>query len=129
MSLGELAKQLQALVAGVLPFAMSKLESVLPFLNPQITDEMWPMTSVLSVISSGVMYNLAQRFQKPSVARRLCLWGLGAAIVSFIGLVAVVIGQFLSHAPVWEDLVARGLFVILFVSVGLVVGWCFAHVL
>ena len=129
MSLGEFAKQLQALVAGALPLAASKMQLALPFINPQITDEMWPMTSVLSVISSGVTYNLAQRFQKPTVARNLCLAGLSVAIFSFVALVAVVDGLILSGAPELQDFLVRGLFVVLFASVGLVVGWCFSRVL
>jgi len=129
MALGELAKQLQALVAGALPLVTSKLQFVLPFLNPQIADEMWPMTSVLAVISSGVTYNLAQRFQKPTIARTLCLWGLGVAAVSFVTLIALVGNLFLSESPEWQDFFVRALFVILFLCVGLVIGWCSARIL
>jgi hypothetical protein len=129
MSLGELAKQLQALVAGALPLVTSKLQFVLPFLNPQIADEMWPMTSILSIISSGVTYNLAQRFQKPTVARALCLWGLGIAAASFVALTALVGNLFLSESPEWQDFAVRTLFIILFVCVGLVVGWCSSRIL
>jgi uncharacterized membrane protein len=129
MPFGEFAKQLQALVAGALPFVTSKVQFVLPFLNPQIADDMWPMTSVLAVISSGVTYNLAQRFQKPTVARKLCLWGLGTAVFSFLALMAIVDNIILSESPEWQDFAARVLFVTLFVCVGLVIGWCSSRML
>jgi hypothetical protein len=125
----QLLKQLQSLVAGGLPLLATRLQSVFPFLNPQIADEMWPMTSILALISSGVTFNLARRFQKPTHARRLCLWGLAFAIVSFIFLFLLIGNLVLTGHPEWQDFFARTLFVTLFVGIGLVVGWCFSHVL
>ena len=128
MSLVDLAKQLQSLVAGALPLIATKLH-LLPFLNPQITDEQWPITSVLAVVSSGVTYNLAQRYQKPRLARALALFGFGVAVASVIILLALIGKLVFSDSPDWQDVSARSLFVLLFVGIGLAVGWCSARIL
>jgi hypothetical protein len=61
--------------------------------------------------------------------RLFCLWGLGVAAVSFVTLIALVGNLFLSESPEWQDFFVRALFVILFLCVGLVIGWCSARIL
>jgi len=121
-------KQLQALVAGALPLVTSKLQFVLPFLNPQIADEM-ANDECFGRHSSWLHIILRNAFQKPTIARTLCLWGLGVAAVSFVTLIALVGNLFLSESPEWQDFFVRALFVILFLCVGLVIGWCSARIL
>jgi len=128
MPLSELIKQLQALVSGALPFATSKIP-LLPFLNPQIIDDEWPISSVLSLIASGMTYNFAQRFQKPKLARFLALFGLAVAIASILFLIALVNDLAFSHSPETQDFLARSMFVLLFVGIGLSTGYCFARLL
>jgi len=129
MSFTDHAKQLQSLVAGALPLIVAKVQFLLPFLNPQISEEQWPITSLLALVSSGVAYNLAQHSQMPRGARILALLGLVTAVVSIILLIALVDNLFLRTSPEMQDALTRSLFVLLFVGVGLALGWCWAQVL
>src|SRR5262249_13842180 len=116
----ELIKQLQSLVAGALPFVSTKVD-LLPFVNPVIIEEMWPATAVLSVISAGVNYNLAQPSHKATWARYLALAGLLIAIISFIGMYAITRDIFFHDDPYGQDVSVRMLFITFFVAIGLVV--------
>jgi hypothetical protein len=129
MSKTELAKQLQSLVAGALPLVAAKIQFMLPFLNPQITEDQWPITSLLALVSSGVTYNLAQHSQMPRGARILALLGLVTAVASIILLIVLVDNLFLRGSPEMQDALTRSLFVFLFVGVGLALGWCSAQIL
>src|SRR5262245_2270789 len=128
MSLIDLAKQFQSLIAGALPLATAKV-SFLGFLNPQITQELWPIASVLAVIASGLTYNLARQFQKPRWARQLALWGLGVAVFTLIAMFAIVDEIALADSPALQDFSVRSLFVLLFVGTGFALGWGSTHVL
>ena len=77
----ERAKQLQALFAGALPLIAAKVQFLLPFLNPKIVEELWPITSLLAIVSSGVTYNLASDSQSPRGARNLAMAGLFSAVL------------------------------------------------
>jgi hypothetical protein len=121
-------KQLQAFISAALPFVATKI-SLLPFLNPQIADDQWPITSILSLAASGVTYNLSQRFQKPKMARYLALLGLACAVVMILGLLALVGNLMFSTHPELQDFLARSMFILLFVGIGLTLGYCFARLL
>jgi hypothetical protein len=123
----DLAKQLQALVTGGIPlFAASRL---FPFLNPQIINDLWTITIVLAVAASALTFNLAQRFQKPRVARSMAVIGLFAALLSLIILQALVGRSFFADEPGLQDLTARAMFIIFFVGVASTLGYSSTYVL
>jgi cytochrome b subunit of formate dehydrogenase len=103
--------------------------SLLPFLNPQITEDQWPVSSILALVASGVTYNLSQRFQKPRAARYLAIAGLVISVISTVTLLAIVGGLILSMNPEFQNFSARSMFVLMFLGIGLAIGYCFARIL
>jgi Kef-type K+ transport system membrane component KefB len=122
LSILEVLKQLQALISAALPFLTTKL-SLLPFLNPQIAEELWPITCVLALVSSSITYNLSQRFQKPRMGRMLAVLGAAFAVISTVSMLAVVDGLVFSGKPELQDFSVRSMFVLLFVGIGLAIGY------
>jgi hypothetical protein len=125
---GKLLTQLQSLFSGALPWTASQFQ-LLPFLNPVISKEHWPISSVLAIIASSITFNLAKRFQKPTWARLLAIGGLLLSIILILLLYALVNNLFPSLSPELQDLYARSAFVLLFVGLGLAAGWGFSYVL
>ena len=126
MPILEVLKQLQALVSGGMPF-LAKQFSLLPFLNPQIADEQWPIASVIALVASGLTYNLFQRFERPAAI--LAVLGLVTAVISTLFLLALVDGLMFSGRPELQDFSARSLFVLLFVGIGLASGYSFGRII
>jgi hypothetical protein len=119
-SIGEYAKQLQALIAAVLPLLTAKI-NVLYFLNPQISSDLWVITAIISMITSFALYNWG--------GKREALIGLAVAFASIVLLIALVATQFLSEFPRTEDFAARILFLTLFVGLGASMGASLSQVL
>src|SRR5262249_13885462 len=115
-------KQLQALVAAALPLLTTPTINLFGFLNPFITEELWPVASVLALIGSALSYNLAKPFQGPRLARRLAVGGLILALASLVVLLVIVTNAF-SGYPALEDLSARIFYVLFFLGLGLALGW------
>ena len=126
----EVLKQLQALLSAGLPLLAAKFSfTFLPFLNPQIPDEQWPITSVLALVSSGTIFNLSRRFQKPKAARWFACFGLALGVISYLSLLALVDGLVFAGKPELQDFSVRSMFVLLFVGIGLAGGYASARIL
>jgi hypothetical protein len=125
-SIGEAAKQLQA----VLPFGLAyPTTKFLPFLNPQIAEDLSLTTGLLALIASAITYNLSQYRQRPTLAWRLCCIGLFVASVSFVVMLILVENIMLPNYPSTQFLAAELAFIGFFVGVGLAAGWCSARIL
>jgi hypothetical protein len=71
----ERAKQLQALFAGALPLIAAKVQFLLPFLNPKIVEELWPIIGLLAIVSSGVHLQSCKRFPVTSLREEFSYGG------------------------------------------------------
>jgi hypothetical protein len=105
-------KQLHSLVAGALPYTTTTKLNFFPFLNPQISEDLWLITSVLSLTSSLISYNFAQYGQKPK-------W----AMLLLVG------NMILTEDGPSKYLAAEFAFVSLFMGLGLTLGWIFGRML
>jgi hypothetical protein len=123
----EILKQLTAALPALLPLFATRF-SLLPFLNPQIPEDQWPISAVLALCASSVTYNFARHLQKQGFAGYLALVGLATAILSLLGMLALVNGLILSGYPSLQDFSARSMFVSLFVGIGLCMGYGFAQI-
>jgi hypothetical protein len=134
MNFFETLKQLQSLVPGILPYVTAKLP-LFPFLNPSIMEDLWPITSILSLLASAITFNLAKsRTTRTLVlyhtlALYLCFFGLAASIASFLIMNAIVSKIFLPSSPPLQDYAVQITFVSLFIGIGFTSGWCFAKIL
>jgi peptidoglycan/LPS O-acetylase OafA/YrhL len=125
-SILELSKQLQALV----PFGLAyPTTNFLPFLNPQIAEDLSLITGVLALIASAITFNLAQYRQRPKLAWRLCSFGLFLAGGSFVAMLFLAESTILSNYPSAQFLAAELAFVGFFFGIGLAAGWCSARIL
>ncbi|GAA0022914.1 hypothetical protein JOE51_001906 [Bradyrhizobium japonicum] len=123
----EILKQLTSVVPALLPL-LAKRFALLPFLNPQIAEEQWPITAVLALCASSITYNFSRTLQKHGVASYLALAGLAGGVISLLGMLALVNNLILSGHPALQDFSVRSLFVLLFVGVGLSMGFGFAQI-
>jgi ABC-type transport system involved in cytochrome c biogenesis permease subunit len=129
MNFIEALKQLQSVIPAMLPYVSTKFKLPLfPFLNPSITQDLWPVTSILSLLASAVVFNLAKSTTKRTLALRLCFFGLAAAILSFLIINAVADEIVFDLSPVLQDYAVQIAFVFLFIGIGLTSGWCFAKI-
>ena len=117
----ELVKQLTAIGPALLP-VFAKQYSLLPFLNPQIAEDQWPVTALLAFCASAVSLNFAQRSQR-QLPGWIAFSGLAAAVLSFLLMIAVVNGLIWSGQPSTQDFAVRAMFVLLFVGIGLSIGF------
>jgi hypothetical protein len=122
-------KQLHSLVAGALPYTTTTKLNFFPFLNPQISEDLWLITSVLSLTSSLISYNFAQYGQKPKWAMRLGIYGFILALTSFILMLLLVGNMILTEDGPSKYLAAEFAFVSLFMGLGLTLGWIFGRML
>jgi hypothetical protein len=130
MNFVEALKQLQSIVPAVLPYLSAKFKlPLLPFLNPSIAQDLWPVTSILSLLASAIVFNLAKSTNKRTLALRLSFFGLIAAIASFLIINAVVNKIVLESSPALQESAIQITFVLLFIGIGLTSGWCFAKIL
>lgn len=113
-------KQLQAILPAGLPYPTAKW---FPFLNPQIGDDLWMLTSLLAFIASAINYTLAQFRQKPTLAWRLCWGGLCVAGAALVAMLMLVENLILSNHPSEQYLAVEFSFVLFFVGLGLGAGW------
>jgi hypothetical protein len=123
----EILKQLTAILPALLPLFAKRL-SLLPFLNPQIAEDQWPITAILALCASCISYNFSRHYQKRRLAGYLALAGLVAAVVSLLGMLALVNNLILAGYPSLQDFSARSQFVLLFVGIGLCMGYGFAQI-
>jgi hypothetical protein len=123
----EILKQLTAVVPALLPLLAMRF-ALLPFLNPQIADEQWPITAVLALCASSITYNFSRTLHKHRVASYLALAGLAVAVSGLVGMLALVNNLILSDSPALQDFSVRSLFVLLFVGIGLSMGFGFAQI-
>src|SRR5262249_7452488 len=124
----EYLKQLQALLAAVLPFISTKTD-ILPFLNPMISADLWVVTTIFSVLACFVTYNLAKGAGLEAASRKFGLWGGVIAFVALITLIILVTVGPLENFPRIEDLTARSLYVIIFLGLGSTIGWSTSKIL
>jgi hypothetical protein len=120
----EKLKQLQALVAAVLPLLSMRFEVILPFLNPQISDELGVVTAIGAVIASIFGYNW-----DPKRQHNVAKVGFGLFLGALFCLIVLVFGRVLVNFPYAEDIAARLMYVLLFIGLGLSAGWGFSVLL
>jgi hypothetical protein len=121
----EKLKQLQALLAAIVPLLSMKFEVILPFLNPQISDELGILSAICAVIASLFGYNFSSQTGETTVGRL----GFGLFLGALACLIVLVFGRVLETFPHVEDIIARVLYVALFVGLGLSAGWGFSILL
>jgi hypothetical protein len=116
--------QLQAFLAGAPPVATLRYGFF--ELNPLIINQLWPIVFVLSILASILAYNYnipqQHRGRKPP-ASVLGLYGLMVALFSTAGLMLITGEYILREYPSVQDLGARLFFVLIFVGLGLFMGW------
>jgi hypothetical protein len=125
----EFAKQLQALVAAVLPVISTNITEILPFLNPQIGSDMAAVSCLLTLVISLVVYNLSKPAQSPATARLLMLFGVALALGSLLMTLMIFDKILLSTSPDWQDLAVRSLYVLFFIGTAAPLGWITAILL
>ena len=123
----EVLKQLTAVLPALLPLLVRRF-SLLPFVNPQIADDLWPITFIMALLASSISYNFFRNSAKNSTSGYLALFSLVIAIVSLVGMLALVSDLTLSDHRILQDFLVRSMFVILFVSIGYCSGYAFAQV-
>ncbi len=115
--------QLQALIAGMLPYFAPS------FLNPQIHEDLWAPTSLLAFAASAITYNFVQHVKKPTYAWFPGLAGLLLAVISLLIVLSLAQNILLAQQPYAQYLLAEFGFVGFYVGFGAVTGWCFWRVL
>jgi hypothetical protein len=122
----ELSKQLQALV----PFGLAyPTSNFVPFLNPQIAEDLSLITGLLALIASAITYNLAQYGGNPNLAWRLCCFGLFVVGGSLVAMLFLAENVLLSNYPSEQFIAAELAFVGFFFGIGFAAGWCSARIL
>jgi uncharacterized membrane protein YedE/YeeE len=121
----EAFKQILAFAAGLPPLLAMRF-SLLPFLNPQIAEDQWSITAILSAVASLIFFNFARRPNQRSAAGYFALVGLLLSILSLCTMFAIVDGLILSGQTTSQDFLARLCFLFLFVGIGLGIGYVLA---
>jgi hypothetical protein len=120
----ETLKRTQALTAAIFPVLTAKYNIVLPFVNPQIPDELWFITAVCAVIGSLFVYDAAHYKPTHRASQIIALTGFMLALFSLVAIIVLVFGQVLAPLPRLEDSATRIFFVLLCVGIGISAGWC-----
>jgi hypothetical protein len=128
MSFIEVVKQLQSLLPALLPYITAK-QTLFTFLNPGISQDLWPITSILSLLVSATNFNLTKSHNKRTLALNLCFTGLTAATLSFLFMMAIVGKLIFDNSPLIQDYSVQAAFIFIFIGIGLASGWAFAKIL
>ena len=115
-------KQMQAFVAGALPFLTMKFE-IFPFINPQVGSDLWEISALSALAASATTYNLATPNQSPLLARTLALVGFLLAIIMSTMIILVGSELVFRESPRWQDGSIRLGFFFFFLSIGFLLGW------
>jgi hypothetical protein len=113
-ALPEVINQLLATASAVGPFLTTKLP-ILPFVNPQICNEMWPISTVIAAVSGFVSYRMLG-------GRIAALGSVVIAVASISIMVAITEGPLFSAEPGAQRIWLRITFVILFSALATAVG-------
>lgn len=124
----EKLKQLQALPSTVLPFVTAKLP-ILPFLNPQIAADMWPISAIFAFVGCCLIYNLTVTPHVATSALFAAILGFLLAAISVLVIVLVYVGVLYGADPTWQDLSVRIAFFALFAGLACPAGWAAAKML
>jgi hypothetical protein len=122
--MSEVLKQLQSLIAALLPFLSAKFQ-LLPFLNPQISKDLWPITALIAFLASMMAYNL----KWPRASDIFAIFGLVMMIVSVGVMISVVAEVLFATEPILQDFSVRITYFSTFVGGGIVLGWCVSRLL
>jgi hypothetical protein len=129
-TLAEGLKQLQSLIPAFLAYISSAPKFPLfQFLNPTIAQDLWPVTSILSLIVSATNFNLARSSNKRTLALRLCFFGIIMATSSLLLMMAVVTKLIFVSDPSLRDYVVQASFIFFFIGVAFASGWAFSKIL
>jgi hypothetical protein len=120
-------KQLTALLPALLP-PLAKRFPLLPFLNPQIAEDLWLITAILSLCASAITYNFTRLLRRNGLAGYFAFVGLATAVLCLVGMLALVNDLILTGQPSVQDFSVRSMFVLLFVGIGICAGYGFACV-
>jgi hypothetical protein len=123
-------KQLQSFIPAIFPYVTSTEK--LPLfkdLNPSISQDLWPATSVLALVFSATIFNLARTTNKGALALTLCLAGALTALLSYFIINALSTGLLLRSDPAMADYAVQVGFVLFFVGIGCATGWTAARIL
>jgi hypothetical protein len=121
-------KQLQSLVPALLVLTSAKLP-FFQFLNPSIAQDLWPVTSILSLVVSATNFNLGRSSNRRTLALRLCLTGIGVATLSLLAIIAIVDKLLFESDPSLRDYFVQVSFIFFFIGIGLASGWTFSKIL
>lgn len=131
--MGEILKQIASgLVPSVLAFLSAKLP-ILPFLNPQIPDDLWPITAMIAFASGALSY----AFARPAATGGrtsifgsiLGVSGLLLAIASLVWMILVTEQIILTQAGDFQNASSRIAFVLCFAGLGFPCGWAIGRTL
>jgi hypothetical protein len=120
---------LKQLASGIVPSVLSYLTAkwpILPFLNPQIASELWPITAILSFGTGIVSYHSAhssQAYARTIFAQGVAIFGLVLAFLALLWMILVTQGLIAGLTPGWVSGSLRMAYVICFGGIGLVMGW------
>jgi hypothetical protein len=111
---------LVAVVSSLLP-SVPRYLPIFPFLNPQIAIDVWPVATVLSVVSGLIAYGSARG---PSPSRAAL--AVGALILAVF--MVVVMMYLAADEVISASLYARIGFLCFFVCIAVPVGWVVARI-
>ncbi|WP_156527094.1 hypothetical protein [Bradyrhizobium sp.] len=128
----DLLKQgLSSLSAAAIPSATNPKIFQLPFLNPQVSADLWLIVAVLTFIASFMTYGFAR---PPSglpagtlspATRFSILFAIAGFVVALVGLLALlfITQRLMSFDPGWESFLVRVAYITMFVGMGPPLGW------
>jgi hypothetical protein len=115
----DITKQLvSATVPAVLPLVQT-WRPILRFINPQIADDMWPITTLVALVGGLGAYNLPRHMNRSWL---VLVVGIATAIVSVSAMLAVTHGL-ISLSPAGQSFAVRIGFLFCFVGLALAFGW------
>ena len=129
----DLLKQgISSLFTAAFPTATNPNVFKLPFINPQVPEDLWGITAILTFVASFLTYPLARPpagTPTPPASGISIFLAVGGLLLALLGLLAIlfITGKLVAIEPGWESYLNRIAYVLLFVGMGPPLGWGLAR--